>query len=469
MFLPPIFSVTKTCDLHRLGTEPQDAGASILSKKAIATMTPDTGAPRSVWCETAPPAAPAPPLASDLRVTAAIVGAGYTGLSTAHHLAARGIDCVVLDARQPGWGASGRNGGMLVPRPKKPLVAIEAHWGRDEALRQRRLLHEAIGAVSALVADHGLDCDFAQDGYLAAAHTPAALAALRAEVEWISGVGGETGVRLLSRDAIAEELGGGHYHGGYLDPLGARIQPLAYSRGLAASLAARGVPVYGDSPVTAMHAAEGGISLRTAHATVTAAQVVLATNGYTPPGLFPGRPERRIVAVSSSAVATAPLPGNLIGRILPRGRTMSDTKHLLNWVRLSPDNRVVFGGRGDITGRRDDAASYRGIESALHALYPDLAGVPVTHRWSGLVAVTADHWHHLGSLAPRVHFAMGYGGRGVAMSTLMGRYLAGLVAGERCDLGPVTAAFPPVPFHAFRVPGMKLTAAWYQVKDRLGI
>ncbi|MCP1337094.1 NAD(P)/FAD-dependent oxidoreductase [Futiania mangrovi] len=432
-------------------------------------MAADNQESRSAWCETAPEPQPFPELASDARTGVLIVGAGYTGLSAAHHLAARGVDCMVIEAHQPGWGASGRNGGMLVPRPKKPLTAIEAHWGRDEALRQRRLLHEAIETVCELVADHGIDCDFAQDGYLAAAHTPKALDALAAEVRWLHQAAGETEVQLLSRAEISEELGGGAYCGGYLDPLGARVQPLAYARGLASSLAARGVPIHGSTPATRVRAIEGGIAIDTPRATVTADQLVIATNGYTPPGLFPDGLAQRVVAVSSSAIATAPLPRNLAGRILPRGRTMSDTKHLLNWVRLSPDNRIVFGGRGDITGRRADAASYKGIEDALHALYPDLADVPVTHRWSGLVAVTRDHWHHLGSLSPRIHFAMGYGGRGVAMSTLMGRYLARLAVGEACDLGPVTAAFPPVPFHALRIPGMKLTAAWYQAKDRLGL
>jgi glycine/D-amino acid oxidase-like deaminating enzyme len=424
----------------------------------------------SVWQETALPAAAFPRLTSEVSATVAILGGGYTGLSAAHHLAEAGIDAVVLEAAAPGWGASGRNGGMLVPRPKTSLIEIETLWGRDEALRQRRLQREAVETVARLVEDHGVACHFAQEGYLAAAHTETARDALAAEAAWLRGVGGEATARALGKDGMAEALGGGAYRGGYLDPLGARIQPLSYARGLAAGMARRGVPIYAESAALSLEAEAAGWRVRTAAGAVRAQHVVLATNGYTPPGLFPGAMHRRVVPVSASAVATAPLPGNLAGRILPGGRTLSDTKRLLNWMRLTPDNRLVFGGRADITGKRSDAASYRGIETALHALFPDLRDVPITHRWSGFVAVTQDHWPHLGSLAPRLHYALGYGGRGVAMASLLGKYLAQQVAGPAPELGPITASpFRPIPLHGLRVPAMRSLAAWYRLKDRLGV
>jgi glycine/D-amino acid oxidase-like deaminating enzyme len=406
----------------------------------------------------------------DERADAVIIGGGFTGLSAAHHLAALGMDAIVLERAVPGWGASGRNGGMLVPRPKSNYTNIANAYGEAEALRQRLLQREAVETVETLIAAHAIPCHYERAGYIAAAHSEDADAILDNEAAWLRGPAGDSAVRRLSAAEVREELGGGTYVGGYLDPLGGRVQPLAYARGLAAGLKLSGLKLYARSEVTAVEHDANGVTVHTAGGSVKAGHLIVATNGYTPPGLGLGTLHRRIIPVSSSAIATAPLPGNEIGRYLPGGRAMSDTKRLLNWVRISPDNRVVFGGRGDITGRRDDAQSYRGIEAALHGLFPDLQEVPITHRWSGMVAVPREKWPHLGSLSGRVHFAMGYGGRGVAMASLLGRYLGRRVAGEQDDLGPITAGpFRPFALHRFRVPGMRAAAAWYGLRDRIGL
>jgi len=427
--------------------------------------------PASVWRETAPSLPPFEKLKRSLSTEVVIVGAGFTGLSAAHHLAERGIECIVIDEHEPGWGASGRNGGMLVPRTKIAPSRIEQTWGRSEALEQRRLLHSALDTVSHLIDYYSIDCAFRKGGYVAAAHNARYLAKLAEDVNWLHEIAGEVDVRSLSGEQIAEMIGSTAYVGGYFDPLGATVQPLAYVEGLADGLRRRGVGIYGDCYVERMDEDLSGVRLVAGGFNISSMHVILATNAYTPAFGFPGALARRIVAVSSSVIATEPLLQGIPSEIFPNGVAVSDTKHLLNWARLTPDNRLVFGGRGDITGRSDSIHSYRELEQVMKTTFPFVAHTKITHRWSGKVAVTRDGWHHLGSFHPKMHYAVGYGGRGVAMSALMGRLLAELVEGKRIDLGPITASknFTVFPFHNFRIPAMRIAAAYYRMRDFFGM
>jgi glycine/D-amino acid oxidase-like deaminating enzyme len=214
-----------------------------------------------------------------------------------------------------------------------------------------------------------------------------------------------------------------------------------------------------------------GVRLELPGGTIAARQVVIATNAYTDTtGFAPDGLERRIVAVNTSVICTNPIGANRAGAVLPGRRMVADTKHIMNWYRMLPDNRLIFGGRGDITGRSDDPSVYAKLERQLAETFPAIADVGVGHRWSGKIAITRDDFPHIGRLSPHVAYAMGYGGRGVALANVLGKYLAQLVQGKTVDAGPMSAnAFNPIPFHAFRIPGMQIVARWYQYLDAKAI
>jgi glycine/D-amino acid oxidase-like deaminating enzyme len=423
--------------------------------------------PDSYWVETGNPAPDAPALSGDQQTDVVIIGAGFTGLSAAYHLSQAGIHAIVVEAEDIGWGASGRNGGMLPPRYKKGFASIAKTYGNEVTRRLHAIIHDAIDTVEVIVSDCALDCGFARTGQITAAHSNANLASLEQDRAWMVAEAGDPAARILGRSEMIDEVGANIHVGGWLDPRGAAIHPLNYVRGLAAALLKRGVRIFIRSPVQQLIEEPGSVRLDLPGGTITARHVVIATNAYTDmTGFAPGALERRIIAVNTSVICTNPIGGNRSTAVLPGRRMVADTKHIMNWYRMLPDNRMMFGGRGDITGRSDDPSVYAKLEEQLAATFPVIADCGVRHRWSGKVAITRDDFPHIGRLSPRIVYAMGYGGRGVALANLLGKYLAQLVQGKTMDAGPMSAnAFDPIPFHAFRIPGMQLVARWYQYLD----
>jgi len=238
-------------------------------------------------------------------------------------------------------------------------------------------------------------------------------------------------------------------------------------RGLAAGVAAKGMPIFVDTRVDALRDEHDGVVLETAYGVVRAKQALVATNAYTELVRFGTDLGSRIVPVSTSIVTTEPLPETVLATILPQRHVVSDTRHLLNYFRIAPGNRLLYGGRGSLTGQETPDV-YKGLERKLAETYPALAGVPIDHRWSGKVAVTLDDFPHVGRLGPRVAYAMGYGGRGVILTSLLGKMLAQLAMGETVEAGPMgSAAFTRIPLQAIRIPAMKAVAGYYGLLDRL--
>jgi len=425
--------------------------------------------PDSVWRASAGKVPFYPALRGERRVEAAIVGAGFTGLACAAALADRGVECAVVDAAQPGYGASGRNGGVAVTRYKLGWAAIHAAYGAETTARLYRLILSGVDLIEQLTERHRLHNHFKRQGHLTPASSPKAAASLRADADYLQQAFGDEAVRILDREENASRLGTRAYFEGYYDPRSAGIHPYLHATGLAQALAASGTPIYGDTPVQAIVRADGEYLLQTPAGTLRARKLVYASNGYT--DMFPihANLARRVVAVSSAVLATAPLTPELAARILPDDVLVTDTRHLVNYFRKTPDGRLLFGGRGSLTGV-EKPQTYRGLEKKLVETFPELAGFPIQHRWSGKVAVTLDDFPHIGTLGEHAFFALGYGGRGVVLSHLLGSALADCVLGRQPSLGPISDnAFRAIPFHRFRVPGMNIVASYYKLKDRLGI
>jgi len=431
------------------------------------SMTAIPHAP-SVWMTSALPARIFPRLENDLQVDVAIIGGGFTGLSAAYQLARSGVACAVLEAHDIGWGASGRNGGMAVLRYKTPWAVLARRHSEKIARRLHALLLSAVDSLEATVADLKIDCGFSRYGHLTAANGRSAMAMLESDVRWLAMIG-DRAPRMLGREETAELAGTDCYLGGYLDPRAGGIHPLNYARGLAAGLSDLGVPLFTGSAVTAVSEDGQGVNLVTAGGTVRAKQLLIGTNAYTELFPFATNLQRRIVPVSTSVITTEPLPESCLRAVLPQGHLVSDTRHLLNYFRIAPGNRLLFGGRGSLTGRESPDV-YLGLERKFFEIFPSLVGTAIDHRWSGKVAVTLDDFPHVGRLSPRVAYAMGYGGRGVALTALLGRMLADIAQGRDADVGPMsTGAFTPIPFHALRIPAMKTVAGYYRFLDALRI
>lgn len=424
--------------------------------------------PASIWVKTTADATVFPALEGDLTTEAVVIGGGFTGLAAAHFLAERNVETSVVEGRDIGWGASGRNGGIVVPRFKSGFASIASRYGAEATLALYRLLLRGVDDIAENVARYGIECDLEGCGHLTPAHGRQGLQALEADAAWLGREAGDTAPRILDAGATSRELGCPGYVGAYLDPRGAGLHPFDYARGLAGGLRNRGVRIFGDTEVVKLRTEGDGVVVETAHGTVRAAQAVIATNAYTPEAHGFSDLSRRIVPVSTSVVATAPLSGDQLKRVLPARRVVSDTRRIMFYYRLLRGNRLLFGGRGDITGRRDDPEIYRPLERSMREFFPALADTPVEARWSGRVAVTLDSLPHVGRVHDRVAFAMGYGGRGVVLTHVLGRALAGLVTDNRTSVGPLSGSFRAIPLHAFRVPGMQIAAAWYRLQDRLG-
>jgi gamma-glutamylputrescine oxidase len=424
--------------------------------------------PASYWVATENPAPELKPLTSDTVCDVLVIGGGFTGLSTAYHLADSGLDVAVVDAADVGWGASGRNGGMLPPRYKKGFAYLAKTYGHDVTRRLHALIHEAIDTVESIVTRESIVCDFTRTGQITAAHSHVALEGLVADREWMIAEAGDRSASILDRAQTMEQVGGGQHVGAWYDPRGAGIHPLNYVRGLATALIRRGVGIYSGTPVQSLERDGATMRAVTPAGVVTAQHVVIATNAYTDlAGFAPNGLARRIVPVNTSVICTAPLSDNVAKSVIPGRQMIADTRRIMNWYRLLPNNQLMFGGRGDITGRRDDLGTYAMLERQVAETFPQVSNTPIVQRWSGKVAITLDDLPHIGRLTDRVVFAMGYGGRGVALSNLLGKYCASFVRGEKPDLGPMSSnPFGPVPFHQLRIPGMQMLAAWWRYQDR---
>ncbi|SHO66616.1 Glycine/D-amino acid oxidase [Pseudoxanthobacter soli DSM 19599] len=422
----------------------------------------------SLWQETASARPAFGTLSGGHRFDVAIVGGGYTGLSAARYLARRGLSPVVIEASRIGWGASGRNGGVVSGKFRLSFADIAARHGIETARRMHDLGIEAIDHVGELVAEYGIAAaEYRPTGSLRCAHNAVSLEALGKEVAWLRGALGDRACSMLSPGEMEAETGSRDFVGGMLNTHGGVIHPLNFVLGLAAGLQAAGIAIHERSPVTAIRRDRDGMVVETPDGTVSARQVVIATNSYSDLTPATAAVRKSIIPFRSAMIATEPLTGTAGQGLLSRGRSYTETRRMMRWFRKAGD-RVMYGGRGAF-GKTDSESAFAALHKAMVRQFPELASVAVTHRWSGLVAMTMDSLPHLGRLDDRVVYAVGYNGTGVAMASNMGRYVAALVAGETPDLGLLTSTpLRAVPFYPVREPAVRLVAGWYQFLDAIG-
>lgn len=400
----------------------------------------DQSAPPRVYLDTAPSPPPTTPLHRSTNVDVAIIGAGFTGLSTALHLAEAGISVMVLEAKQIGWGASGRAFGQVVPYLKRGHEAILRQYGRDG-----QHIVDAVGMgpqlVFELIDKHGMDIWTQRSGLLFAAHSPSGRRDLEERTAYWQQR--DAPVEMLYGDSCADYIGSPLYSAASLDRRGGNLNPLAYARGLARAAIAAGATVHTDTRVTALRRNGALWLIEAGPHDVVADTVIIATNAYGH-DLFPGLRES-IIPVRGYGFVTDPLSSNQHRSILPDRQSLTDTRHLFSGVRVLPDGRLHASAYGPLFGP-DRAADWRRVAARICRLYPHLGPVRWSEGWSGWVAMTIDQFPHLHELAPGVFAALGCNGRGIAVATMLGRDLAALVS-VGTDAATV---FPVVPLRPLR-------------------
>jgi glycine/D-amino acid oxidase-like deaminating enzyme len=419
-----------------------------------------SASPLGLWDKTAESDAAAPKLDGDLDCEAAIVGGGFCGLSAALHLAEAGVDAVVLEAETPGWGASGRNGGQVIAGLKLDPRECQSKFGAESGRALARFGAGTADLVYELIERFQMRCEAHRDGWLQAARGPAVLAEIARRVADIKADGGD--VELIDQGRMAELTGSRFYQGAMLDRRSGSVQPLGYSRGLAAAALTTGARVFRDARVTALASSGGRWRLTTARGTVTARHCLIATNGYTG-NLHPAL-RTAMIATQSYQIATDPLPAELDRAVLPSRLPVSDLPYLGVYFRRDDAGRFIIGGRGSLTDReRPDL--FAAIERHAYRIYPALREVGFNMRWGGKLAITKDHLPRLLTLEPGLHAAYGCNGRGVALATAMGKLAAERIRGiEHADL-PI-ASLPPARYalYPLRLPAMMAIARFRRLR-----
>ncbi|MGF7160207.1 glycine/D-amino acid oxidase-like deaminating enzyme [Rhodoligotrophos appendicifer] len=431
----------------------------------ISAMADPARLPPSLWAATAAPALELPSLAGEKRANICVIGGGFTGLAASLAAAKAGATVILLEASEPGWGASGRNGGQVIPGFK---------WDPDDILKAfgpsqgEKII--AFGAASAdvvfqLIKDYGIDCAASRRGWLQAVHSRKMIPTVQSRVEQWQARGQP--VEFLDASETRRLSGTGAYEGALLDRRGGVLNPLSYARGLARAAISEGVDIYMSSPAVAVERQGQGWLTKTAQGRVVSDKIILCTNGYGR-DLLPHL-ERTVIPVASFIVATKPLSGNVASSILPDGQGTSDTRRLLLYCRKDPAGRLVVGGRGRFADPVSPA-DFAHVEKATRSLFPQLGSVPFEFRWSGRVAVTVNHFPHVIEPEPGLIGVMGYNGRGVAMASALGGATGTYAAnGDAASLPIPLSKTREIPFYGLRRAYVAAASAWYRGLDALNL
>lgn len=437
----------------------------------------DTQAPAGSYWEAALPAAPAyPALDGERRAGVAIIGAGYTGLSAALHLARdHGEAPLVIDAAQPGWGASGRNAGFCgFGGAKLGDSAIIRRFGEDDLRAFYSAQREAVALVRDLTSCGGIAAEAQDDGEYCLAHSPRAARALPAAAAALSRYAGVDCQVLSAGEMRAEGLHSSSFHGGFLLPLGFGLNPGKYAAGLARMAQQAGASIHGNTPaLSVQQQPDGTCAVETPAGRILADRLIIASNGYSSDNL-PDWLRGRYLPVVSHIMVTRPLTeAEKQAQGWTTRRIAYDSRNLLHYFRLLPDNRVLFGMRGTSNITPGSVQQMRRqIRRDFEAMFPALAKAETEFHWSGLVCLTRGLTPYAGPIGDwkRAWTGFGYHGGGVAMATYTGRLLAGLAAGTPCSspLPQLMQAQPAAfPFPAFRRRGLPLAYALYGLRDLL--
>lgn len=397
----------------------------------------------SVWAAPFEADSRVPSASPPARIDIAIIGAGITGLSAAYALCKRGFSVSVFETEAVGFGASSRNAGMVLTGLKLAPEELLRRYGAQKARAMFEASLGAIDLVENLVTTERIDCAFTRCGHIEVASKRSHFDAFKKTAETLQTAFNHP-VRVLDRVALANELGSQMYFGGLLDERSAALDPARYIRGVASAVKNLGGEVYQYTSVDRFERFEGGMLLRTSRGDVRAAKVFVATGAYTRSPF--SRLQRRIVPLGSYVIATEPLPADVAEALIPGNRMFFDSRRLLHYFRLTPDRRMLFGGRAAFVPESWDAASTATeiLRRDMLLIFPGLADAGIECAWSGTLDVTFDLMPHVGE-ADGAFYALGYAGHGVALATLLGLSVAAAITSGSLS-SPFSSTLPRAPF-----------------------
>lgn len=419
---------------------------------------------QSAWQTGAGTIAVDTPLAPAENVDVVIVGAGFMGLSAALDLARQHKSVRVIEAKAVGEGASGLNGGQVIPGLKYDPDWLLENFGEKRGQALITFAASTADCVFDLIDRERLNVPRARHGWIQAAHTEKALAAAHhRDAQWRAR---GADVRILDAREIESLTGARGYLGGWLDRRAGIINPLSLVTELAKVATQAGVRIAERTKVQSVRRHSGGWAVQVAGGqSVRSKFVIIATNAYSDE-LISGL-ARTIVPLHSFQIATEPLPDHLRQAILPGEQAISDSRRILVYYRKSADGRLLLGGRGRMAEPKSEN-DWKHLERAMRRLYPALADIPIARRWFGRVAMTPDHLPHIHEPEPGLLAAVGCQGRGIGMMTALGqRFGRYIETGDRGALPFPVTAIRPIPLHAFRQVGVAATIAWYRLLDAL--
>jgi glycine/D-amino acid oxidase-like deaminating enzyme len=403
------------------------------------------------------------------RVDVAIVGAGFTGVSAARTLAKHGAKVAVLETNSLGWGASSRNGGMVLTGMKLDVETLAGRYGMDATKRMYAASLASIDLVEQIVGEEQIDCNFSRCGHLEVACKQSHFDAYARSVEVIAREFNHQ-LRVVPRNELRGEIGSDIYHGGIVDEVSAGLNPARYVAGLGRAALRAGACIFESTRVDRIaRASRNGVSgfqLVTSRGSVFADNVFIATSGYTS-NVTPAL-RKKIIPIGSFIIATERLPEALAHDLSPRNRMIYDSKHYLYYYRLTPDNRMLFGGRAAFfpetssTIRRSAEILRRG----MIGVYPQLRDVKVEYAWGGTLDFCFDTMPHAGRM-DGMYYAVGYAGHGVAMATYLGAKIAEEISGGAEENPYATIPFPGAPLGLYngRPWFLPFAGAYYKILD----
>ena len=413
------------------------------------------------WDKTPRPTIKEIPLPKETEVL--VIGSGYTGLCTAIQTCRNGLDTVVLDAQDAGWGGSSRNGGQVSPSIKPSFQELSRKYGEEPARELLKEGNNALKWIGDFIQEENIDCDFRRVGHYYGAHTLSQFKHLEKIInEQPEGL--QLDVNLIPKSQQHTEIGSDFYHGGIVHKNHASLDPARFHQGLLEGALTSGAQIKTHCAVNKIEKKGGLFQIHTEAGTMSAREVVVATNGYT--GTATPWHRRRVIPIGSYIISTELLAEDLVNELIPRDRVITDSRKLVVYYRASPDRkRILFGGRVSLNETDPDKCA-KPLHKKLTQIFPQLAKIKVSHSWMGFVGFTFDHMPHTGD-KEGVHYAMGYCGSGVCLSsyfgTKLGQRLAGLPQGNTIftDIN-----FQTRPFYKGNPWFLAPSILYFQLRDR---
>jgi gamma-glutamylputrescine oxidase len=420
--------------------------------------------PDSYYVATAVGVEERPKLEGEERADVCVIGGGYTGLSAALNLAERGYDVVLLEAERIGWGASGRNGGLIGSGQRKDALELEELFGFERSKAFWDIAEAAKAEIRDRVAQHDIDCDL-QYGQIEGVHKQSYVGSSAKYAEALAERYEYPHARALSREEVREMVATDTFHEGLHDARAMSVHPLNLALGLARAASAAGVRIYEHSLVTGYTRTDPA-TVKTTAGSVEARFVVLGCNGYL--GKLERRVAGRIMPINNFMIATEPLGEPAVRALIADRNCVHDTRFVVNYFRTSGDHRLLFGGGENYrSGFPRDIAAF--VRPYMLTLFPQLKNARIDYAWGGTLSVTVKRFPQVGRLEPNVFFAHGFSGHGVSIATISGKILAEAIAGtaERFDVMSSVKALPFPGGTLLRYPGMVLGMLYYSLKDKL--